>query len=59
MTSFKNKAAIIIDKFNGEDFNLLKVTIEMLLAFMNLWDIMDGFEETLPSNVHPKVLKEY
>ena len=31
----------------------------MLLTFINLWDIVDGSEETLPSNVDPKVLKEY
>ena len=31
----------------------------MLLASMDLWDIVNKYEEPLPSNVDPKVLKEY
>ena len=30
----------------------------MLLAFMNVWDIMHGSKEP-PSNADPKVLKDY
>ena len=45
MTSFESKAARIIDKFNGENFNLWKFKIKMLLASMDLWDIVDGSEK--------------
>lgn len=31
----------------------------MLLASMDLWNIVDGFEENLSSNMDLKVLKEY
>ena len=31
----------------------------MLLPSMDLWKIMDGFDETPPSNADPKMLKEY
>jgi hypothetical protein len=30
-----------------------------LLTSMDIWDIVDGSEEPPPSNVDPKVLKEY
>ena len=59
MTSFASMAARIIDKFNGGNFNLWKFQIKMLLAYKNLWDITDGYEETPPSNANPKMLKEY
>lgn len=31
----------------------------MVLTFMNLWNIVDGYEKGLPFNDDPKVLKEY
>jgi hypothetical protein len=31
----------------------------MLLASMDYWDIVDGYEEFPPSNADHKVLKEY
>ena len=31
----------------------------MVLASMDLWDIVDEYEEISLSNTHPKVLKEY
>ena len=40
-------------------FNIWKFKIKMLLASMDLWDIVDGSEEASPSNADPKVLKEY
>jgi hypothetical protein len=58
MASFKSEAARIINKFNEGNFNLWRFKIRML-AFVNLWDIVDGSKETLPSNADPKVLKEY
>ena len=59
MPSFESKAARIIDNVNGRKFNLWKFKIEMLLVFMNLQDIVDKSYEPPPSNVDPKVLKEY
>jgi hypothetical protein len=59
MASLKSEAARIMNKFNEGNFNLWRFKIRMLLAFVNLWDIVDGPEETLPSNADPKVLKEY
>ena len=49
MASFESEAARFIDKFK----------IEMLLSFMDLWDIVDGSKEPPPSNADSKVLKEY
>jgi hypothetical protein len=59
MTSFESKATRIIDKFNGRKFNLWKFKIKILLASMDLWDIVDGCEEPPPSNADSKMLKEY
>ena len=58
MTSFESEAARVIVKLNGEKFNFWKLKIKLLLASMNLWDIVHGSEEILSSNADPKVLKE-
>lgn len=31
----------------------------MVLAFMDLWDIVDKFDNVSPSNMDSKVLKDY
>ncbi len=59
MASFEGESARVIDKFNGENFNLWKFKMEMVLASMDLWQIVDGSEEAPPSNLDPKVIKEY
>ncbi len=59
MASFEGESAKVIDKFNGENFNLWKFKMEMVLASMDLWEIVDGSKEAPPSNVDPKVIKEY
>jgi len=59
MASFEGESARVIDKFHGGKFNLWKFKIEMLLASMDLWDIVDGSEEAPPSNADPKVIKDY
>ena len=59
MRSFESKIVRIIDNFNGGNFNLWKFKIEILLASMDFMDIVDRSEETSPSNVNPKMLKEY
>ena len=58
MTSFESEAARIIDKFNEGKFNVWRFKIEMFLT-MDLWDIVDEFEESPPSNADSKVLKKY
>ena len=37
----------------------LKIRMEMLLASMDLWDIVHKSKELPSSNADPKVLKEY
>ena len=58
MASFESKAARINNKFNGRNLNLWKFKMEMLLASMDLWDIVERFEEASPSNANSKVLKD-
>ena len=48
MAYFQSIGAKIMDKFHAEKFSLWKYKMEMVLTFMDLWDIVD-----------PKVLKEY
>lgn len=57
MASFESEVTRIIDKFNGETLNLRKFIIKMLFAFMDLWDIVDGSEDPLPSDADPKLVK--
>jgi hypothetical protein len=59
MASFEGESARVIDKFNGENFNLWKFKMDMVLASMDLWEIVDGSKEAPPSNSDPKVIKEY
>ena len=48
-----------MDKFHVEKFNPWKFKMEMVLAFIDLWDIVDGSEKALSSDADPKVLKDY
>lgn len=59
MVSFEGEGARLIDKFNGENFNTWKFKLEIRLAFMNLWNITDGYEDIPPSNIDSKVKKLY
>ncbi|KAH8962822.1 hypothetical protein BDL97_05G121000 [Sphagnum fallax] len=59
MASFEGESARVIDKFNGENFSLWKFKMEMVLASMDLWEIVEGSEEAPPSNADPKIIKEY
>ena len=58
IASFKNEAAIIIDKFNERNFNVWKSKIKILLVSINLWNIVNRSKEAPPSNADPKVKKE-
>ncbi len=59
MASFDGESTRVIDKFKGENFNLWKFKIEMMLAFMDLWEIVDDTEEPPSFDEDPKVKKEY
>lgn len=58
MASLDNEGARVVDKFNGEKFNLWKFKLEMELASVDLWGIVDENEEATPPNVNPKVKKK-
>ena len=59
MASFEGESVRVVDKFNGENFNLWKFKMEMVLASMELWDIVDDSEEPPPSNADLKDKKAY
>ena len=42
-------------EFNGDFLNLWKFKLEMGLACVDLWGIVDGFEEAPHLNIDPKV----
>ncbi len=50
MASFEGESARVIDKFNGENFTLWKFKMEMVLASMDLWEIVEG-----PRRLHHQV----
>lgn len=58
MASHEGDGARVINKFNGKKFNLWKFKLDMRLAYVNLWNIVDAFEEASPSNTDPKVKKK-
>ena len=55
----ESRAVKVINKFHKEKCSLWKFKMEMVLAPMELWDIVDGSNKAPPSNAYPKVLKEY
>lgn len=59
MASFESKVVRIIDKINERKFDIWKFKIKIFLASMNIWDIVDGNDEPLSSNVDPKILTKY
>jgi hypothetical protein len=58
MASLDSEGARVIDKFNGEKLNLWKSKLEMELASVDLWGIVDEYEEATPPNVNSKVKKK-
>ena len=56
MAYLESEVARVMDKFYREKFSLWKFKMEMVLAFVDLWDIVDGSKEAPPSNADPKVL---
>lgn len=45
MASLKGDSSRVIYKINEENFNIWKLTLEMRLASMDLWGIVDEYEE--------------
>lgn len=59
MAYLENEGTRVTDKFHREKFSLRKFKMEMVLASMELWGIVDNSEKTSPSKLKPKMLKEY
>ena len=59
MTYLGNEGDVVMNKFYGERTSLWKFKMEMFLASMNLWDIVNESKKALPSNANRKVLKEF
>ena len=59
MAYLENEGARIMDKFHTERFRLRKFKMEVVLASMKFWDIVNGSKKAPLSNSDPKVLKEY
>lgn len=45
MTSFEGENLKIVEKFKGDNFHLRKAKMELLLATLDLWDIVDETKE--------------
>ena len=45
MVYLESKGARVMDKFHREKFSLSKFIMEMVLASMDLWNIVDGFKK--------------
>ena len=54
-----SKTARVMDKFHGERFSLWKLKMEMVMASIDVWNIINKSENAPPSDADPKVLKEY
>ena len=55
MAYLGRKRARVMDKFHGERFSLWKFKMKMVLAFMDLWDIVNESKK----DPLPQVLKVY
>lgn len=47
-----------MNKLNEEKFNLWKFEMTMVLAFRDLWDIVDEIDEAPASNIESKMKKK-
>lgn len=45
MATFDGGSATVIDNFKRDNLNLWKFKMEMVLASMDLWEIVDNTEE--------------
>lgn len=58
MTLLKGDGARIIDKFIEKYFNTWRFKIDIRLASMDIWGIVDKSKASSPSNVDPLVKKD-
>lgn len=59
MALLEGEGVRIINKFNGENINIWKFKVEMRLASVDFWGIMNEQEGASSSNANSKVKKEY
>lgn len=59
MASLEGDSAKINDKFKGENFNIWKFKLEIGLASVDLWGLVDKFVAPSPSNTNQKAKKKY
>lgn len=58
MASSKGEGLRVIEKFRGDNFYHWKKKMELLLASLDLWDIVDESKDPLSDNANIEV-KEY
>lgn len=59
MASSEGQGFIMAEKFGGDNFNLHKFKLEMVLATKALWKIMEGTEGPTPYTASDEVKKVY
>ena len=59
MASLEDERVMVLEKFNGTNFNLWKFKMNLALSSMDLWEIVEGTEEAPPCDASDKDKKEY
>ena len=59
MASSEGDGHITLDKFGGDNFNLYKFKLEMVMSTKDLWEIVEGTELPPPSTASDEVKKAY
>lgn len=50
---------IMLDKFGGDNFNIYRFKLEMVMSTKDLWEIVEGTELPPPSTASDEVKKVY
>ena len=59
MASSDGDGHITLDKFSGDNFNLYKLKLEMVMSTKDLWEIVEGSELLRPFTASDEVNKTY
>lgn len=59
MASSESEGFTTVDNFNGENLNLYKFKLEMVLVTKDLWKIVDGSKSPSPSTAIDNNKKAY
>jgi hypothetical protein len=59
LASSENNGLISVDKFGGDNFNLYKFKLEMVMSTKDLWEIVDGSELPPPFTASDEIKKAY